>query len=608
MLPTYVTFPVQPADSSYPKLSYSMKKFIYRTNQYLLEKHPLIWNTKTLWMLSTSFVLHIFFYIFGFISLTNPETLHYRRADNIFFENGAVFFSVMISILMLVIWLIYLFKNNAFKSFYPTNHFDLFKQFALYFTIIFCCTTFYYSFQSGLKTYIVNTYDNETIKDEIALANKTAPFFSENITDYTIDNLVYPEPFNSLFCETNDDHIDYAGVYYHFLNNDYQFYSLSKKTRKANTSYVDSLYRNSVYTMKKDSSIIYYFKDKIIDVTDNLKSTEPSYYNYSDVFYSNRSNNDDNNKNSLVLYDQYDYGHKNRTDLKLSSFIQRENQELLTRNNPNEIKEILSNFIDLANKYKIKHNLTTNGWFDLCYTPMDFKLKALIQDEYRINNNRRYNHDNLTKTQKLYNELVTEYYLESDNLNNAFENIDDIKKTEVISENIHLFLWLSYFMAIIIFIFRTTGLKPLLFTTVVIGLLIIIVGLIVALYSYISISRGQSIEYFASYLVLFIGSTILFITLFLNGKLRKTIAAIFLNISLVGFIPYIFLIVGIISMHQKDACRDTRYLQLTEETEDCFVLIEYLSFYWSYIFFIIAFIFVLFFSKVILKWKAMTEA
>lgn len=606
MLPTYVTFLVQLVDSSYPKHYYSMKKIIYRTNQHLLERYPLIWNTKAIWMLSISIILHIFFYVFGFISLTNPESLHNRRADSIFFENGAVFFSVMISILMLVIWLIYLFKNNAFKSFYPTNHFALFKQFALYFAIIFCSTTFYYSFQSGLKTYIVNKYDDETMKGEIELANKAAPFFSENIEDYTIDKLVYPKPFGDLFCETNHDFIDYAGVYYQFLNNNYQFYSLSQKTREANASYVDSLYRNSVYTMTKDSHITYYFKDKVIDVTENLKSTEPSYYNYSDVFYLNENNGDSNN--SLVFYDQYDYDYKNRKNSRFSKLIQKENQELLARNNPNEIKEILTGFIDIANKYKIKHNLTTNGWFDLVYAPKDFKLKALIQDEYRTINNTKYNQVNLTKTQELYNELVTEYYLESLSLNIAFENIDDIKNTNVISENIHLFLWLCFFLAIVIFIFRVTGLKPLLFTVVIIGLLTIIIGLFIALYSYISSYRGKDIEYFSTYLILFIGTIILSITLFLNNRLRKTIAAIFLNISLLGFIPYLFLIVGIISMHQKDACRDSRYLHPIEKTEDCFVLMEYLGLNWSYVFFIIAFIFVLFFSKIILKWKAMAEA
>ena len=579
-----------------------MKKFIYKTNRHLLERYPLIWNTKAIWMLSISIILHICFYVFGFISLTNPESLHNRRADSIFFENGAVFFSIMISILMLVIWLIYLFKNNAFKSFYPTNHFALFKQFALYFAIIFCCTTFYYAFQSGLKTYVDNKYDDATIKGEIALANKAAPFFSESITDYTIDKLVYPEPFDTLFCETKDDFIDYAGVYYRFLNNDYQFYSLSQKTRQTKASYADSLYRNSVYTITRDSSITYYFKDEVIDVTENLKSTEPSYYNYSGVFYSNENN--DNSNNSLVFHNEYDYDYKNRKNLRFSRRIQKENQELLTRNNPNEIREILSSFIILSNKYKIKHNLTTNGWFDLVYNPKDFKLKALIQDEYRTDSSKKYKHSKLTKTQELHNELITEYYLESDRLNITFENIDDIKKTNVISENIHFFLWLSFFLAIVIFMFRVTGLKPLLFTIVVIGLLTIIIGLIIALYSYISTYRGQNIEYFASYLTLFIGTMILSITLFSNNRLRKTIAAIFLNMSLVGFIPYLFLIVGIISMHQKDACRD---LPL-EKSEDCFVLMEYLGSYWSYVFFAIAFVFVLFFSKVILKWKAMAEA
>ena len=96
-----------------------MKTFIYKTNQYLLERYPTIWNTRLVWMLLAAVTLHLLFFVFGFFTLTNPEMLQERRVTNLFFENGSIFLSVIISILVVVTWIIYMFKNNAFKNFYP---------------------------------------------------------------------------------------------------------------------------------------------------------------------------------------------------------------------------------------------------------------------------------------------------------------------------------------------------------------------------------------------------------------------------------------------------------------------------------------------------------
>ena len=95
-----------------------MKKFIKRTNTYLLERYPIIWNTRVFWVLLVSLGIHVLFYLFGLVSISNIETFHRRSVIDLFFDNGTVFFGVIISILMLVIWLIFHFKHNAFKSFY----------------------------------------------------------------------------------------------------------------------------------------------------------------------------------------------------------------------------------------------------------------------------------------------------------------------------------------------------------------------------------------------------------------------------------------------------------------------------------------------------------
>ncbi len=581
-----------------------MKKFIYKTNQHLLERYPLLWNTKAVWMLATALILHICFFLFGLTALMNPETLHDRSAFYIFFENGSVFFSIMISILMLVIWLIYLFKNNAFKNFYPTSAFALFKQFLLFFIILLFSTSFYYSYTAGVKTYIVNTYEEESVENEIALANKVAPFLSQSINDYTINNLIYPQPFDTLYCETDEDYIDFSSVYYQYGNRNYQYYSLKEfivKDEEYTRSFYDtkdSLKHKLAYYKNLDSSTVYYLKDKVVDVTTHLKTTAPSYYNYSDLFYT-KTQQKLFNKNIYYPIRNRDI---NDHELTLAKKIQKTNQELLDRNNPEEIKQLLSDYLVLLNKYSVEHNLTIDNWFNLIYTQDPFKLKKLIRGRKKKQGYPYSNYD--SEEEERYKALITNYYIESSDLKSAFENIDEIRDTKIISENIHIFIWISFTIAMLIFVFRLTGLRALLFSIVASGLLGIVIGLCATVFDYIFSIRGKNLEFFVVYLTLFIGTFILFTALFLTNKLKKQIISVFINITLVGFVPYVFLIIGLISMHQRSRWNEIPYTQQNTEFTS---LIDYFGLDWSYILLIIGILFVFLFSKTVLKWKALPE-
>lgn len=567
-------------------------------------------------MLGISAVIHIIFYLFGLGCFTNVEALHNRNAIAIFYRNGMVLFSIMVSIVLLVAWLIFMFKNNAFKNFYPTKAIDVFKQFALYFIIIGASITFYYSYMAGVKTYISNKYEDVQIVQDIALANKTAPFLSHGINNYTIANVNYPEPLNEFYCETRTGTIDYEKTYYRFLNSDYQFFDLTSKTRSKKDVFEREVYDGSVYTETTDSTITYYYKNEVQDIFKHIKTTEPSYYNYSKLFYSSKTNsyNSYNYNDTYALTNDFN---KDKFNEKEALFtLNKAHYHLLKRNNPEEIKAIFTNFLELSKKYKIKHNLNADTWFSLVYNPIDFKLKHIIRDqepdlkyntlEYDFNHDDLDYKENLTPFEILSKELRSDYFLESDNLGIVFENIEELKTKPLISDEVHFFLWITFILAILILVFRLTGLKPLLFSIIASGVLIIFVSLVAALFSYASI-RGNDFEYFMFYFIFLVSTIILVIPLFFTTKIKKQIAAIFINIALAGFVPYALLICGIINMHQDDRCR-VLYSDYKLRKENCFILLESLSpEVWSYIFLIVGFAFVFFFSKQILNWKAMPE-
>ena len=144
-----------------------MNDRIKKINQYILERYPTIWNTKIVWVLLTALLVHALFFIIGYFSHSDPKSLHYSSAVDDFFRGGMIYISVLVSLLILVVWLVNMFKNNAFKNFYPISKSQLFGQFVQYFVIILVSTSFYWSYMLGFRTFINTKYPDDDESDEI---------------------------------------------------------------------------------------------------------------------------------------------------------------------------------------------------------------------------------------------------------------------------------------------------------------------------------------------------------------------------------------------------------------------------------------------------------
>lgn len=594
-----------------------MKAFIYKTNQYLLERYPTIWNTRLIWMLLAAVLLHLIFFVFGFFSLTNPKILHERNITTLFFDNGTVFLSSIISILLFVAWLIYMFKNNAFKNFYPTTRLKLFGQFMCYLLIIFSISTFYLSYNYGIKTYVAANYPDEQINKEIEITNDVALFLSEDVSDYTIDKRRYPNPFNTLFCEDQERFIDEDLPHLKFLDEVFQFYTLSTKVipindRNRYTIEQDSAYSGYVFKKTQDSLVTFYFKDSVVDMQPLVKSVKPSYYNASFTLFV--SMNDTLKTNALNYnynyaeysdYDGYDYNYRPEFNLR-HQIRSKKNQELLNRNDKNEIKKLMDDFLAISNAYKIDHNLTSEQWLDLVYHPGDFEVKHFIRtlpkDEYEY---ARVAAANQTEIEKFYLVHRSDYHYNNDALKYTFENIEEIKVSNPLADSIHFFLWFSFFVSCIVFMFRVTGLKPLLFSIITTGVLILFITLMTALIFYLIRGSDNLAFYFISYITLLLGTVILAIPLFFAERIKKLVVAICVNISIAGFPLYLFLILGIISMHQRDSCRlDPEYYKPNFQ---CHTIFDVFELNWSYVLYVIAIAFIFFYSRIIKQWKSLPE-
>src|SRR5690606_29462785 len=97
----------------------------------------------------------------------------------------------------------------------------------------------------------------------------------------------------------------------------------------------------------------------------------------------------------------------------------------------------------------------------------------------------------------------TNYFYETGTLNHTLVNIDSMKNYDFISQNIHIYLWLSFILSALIFSFRVTNLRTVIFTGITTGVLSLLVGLISLMYS-LSVS-SYNVEYFTSYFILALG-------------------------------------------------------------------------------------------------------
>ena len=131
--------------------------------KYLLERYPAIWNIQIVWLFPLILLAHLFFFGLGFVMLSDEamSNYYYYLGDN--FKGLPMLLNFIIIVLLLVGWLIYLFRNNAFKRFYPVSCWQLFGRFVVYFAVIGGIISSSFSFMAGEKAKVYWRYTNSYI-------------------------------------------------------------------------------------------------------------------------------------------------------------------------------------------------------------------------------------------------------------------------------------------------------------------------------------------------------------------------------------------------------------------------------------------------------------
>jgi hypothetical protein len=463
-------------------------------------------------MIGVNIIIHLLFFIIGYSSVDGMEDLKMYSSLGAFFnETSNIYYNLLISICILLIWIILYLRNNAFKNLYFIKKGMLFKQFCIISFIIFISTSQYYSFKKGLSVKIKSLYSWQGIDKDIKTFNRLNIFLMQNQQDYEINKKKYPEPFPlemAIGYEHNlSENIDTTKVYLKHEGHFVQFYKYAKEPDVTNNI------KTSIDLFKPAYSN-HDFEDRIVkDVSVFREFFHPSLYNYSSQKFTYGQNSSD--------YKKQLESHQKILDEKVDFKIQEELAILLT----------------LANKYEIKHNLKVEEWFQLINHKPNYLLSKLINTSNPVLDdfsNAKYN-KNLSSL-NFEVSYSKKYYFNYNKTDYFFKNVHESYFPAFNFGLLYFLISLSLVIAIILFVFKTTSLKTILLSIVASLVILVLIVWLMSSKRTLLVSNDYR-EYIIMMFISF--SIILALILSYSLKWKKLITSILFSLALFA-IPIFF--------------------------------------------------------------------
>jgi hypothetical protein len=158
-----------------------------RLNQYLLTHHPLVWNSRVIPLLIANAIIHLLFLVAGYASITPALMGIYYGVSGIG-DGGLYFFAILLSIVVLITWLIFFLRNNAFKQFYILRPWHLVKEFLIIFIVLLTTITYFESFITGGLAKARQITSKELLLKEANIVNTAMAFIPFERESYFVNN------------------------------------------------------------------------------------------------------------------------------------------------------------------------------------------------------------------------------------------------------------------------------------------------------------------------------------------------------------------------------------------------------------------------------------
>lgn len=291
---------------------------------YLLEHHPHIWNMRLPAVLAMILVLHLFHFLVGYLHFGSHDLSDgiWDHPGTVFFSSSFALFSIIGSVLVFIVWLSRVFRNNPFKSYYPYSNGQLFRQFLMILLVSFLNVNYFYSYTLGFAAAGSRGMSLDEAKAAGRIYNRLYGCLQDRKEAYAVESRCdeYPFPLRKL---VNPDR---SGLNSDMLQPDDFFYE-SNDGRRFSASQVDSMTGGEEY----------------------------SFLNYCNSY--------------PVLPVELDDPRMMNGQLRQGAILRDSLQ----------LRADMVSFVSLLDKYHIAHTLSAEQWYRMVYRPPYFPVKQLIR-------------------------------------------------------------------------------------------------------------------------------------------------------------------------------------------------------------------------------------
>ncbi len=570
-----------------------------KINTSLLENYPLLWHSKVIQLTFAGIICWILSYIVGF-GLINLKTLQQFRIQNFYSNSGYIYFHITYEIIILSIWAIYFYKNNAFKSFYPLKKGYFIFLFGTLFFAFFILSSAYLPFTYGCKIKSKTLFDEKNIQQDIDKLNLGNAFLITSPNQYTIDNRSYPAPYPVDLIKYDENNKGWDQIPYDIIIPKSDTLNQNKETFWTNSKI------NEKNTIIIEGRKIQFYSTHIKYA--QLNECDGTYNTYLTKIYK-LDELDHPELNSIINFSQVliEAPYRSAENGKLLSSKNKKYTsqiyQLLHNKNPKEVQKSIDNFVEVCLKYKIDNNINSKHLTRyLSYKKYKNFHHSIIHDWK--NNSRYYNHQkeikniesSVSDTNKFIKRMSKQhvYFYSKTGLDSLIRNHTYLVLDKNNSYDLLFFLIISFSITWGFIWFEFASIKSLLITIPVAGIILIINVMIIVFSNF----REQGV------MVTFIITFIIIISLTLLGLKKKIVNKKVLNIlmNLCYIIAPIFIMIIIILYNEltKHAYVQTKCNGIELQTHQS-MFVE------PYLFFIYSVMGLLLFIPLLKKWKALEE-
>jgi hypothetical protein len=192
---------------------------MFNLQNRLLTRYPLLWNTKIVWVGSALAFIHLLFFLAGFMDFGSASfKANYSLSSLI--TGSMITFSILCSLVVLVSWLVFYLRNNAYKNFYIIDKYHLSKEFFIITLVLVFAINFFESYKWGgwLKAKTITS--KQQLVKEVNIVNLAMAFVPTSKSGYfSLINCNPDDPSRNIQYTENHDYFDSTAYDYNNVNN-----------------------------------------------------------------------------------------------------------------------------------------------------------------------------------------------------------------------------------------------------------------------------------------------------------------------------------------------------------------------------------------------------